>query len=107
MGKAYSIDLRERVVGSIVNGGLSCHQAAAQFDVGISTAILWVQCFRETGSVAPGRRRGSSGPDAEARRHRHYGQSWLAQEPSRTSCDPRNRSSTAVLAEILAGLERH
>ena len=32
---------------------LSCHQAAAQFGVGISTAILWVQRFRQTGSVEP------------------------------------------------------
>jgi putative transposase len=27
-------------------GGLSRHQASAQFGVGISTAILWVQRFR-------------------------------------------------------------
>jgi transposase len=40
MGRAYSHDLRERVVGADLNGGLSCHQAAAQFGVGISTAFL-------------------------------------------------------------------
>src|ERR1700690_3887017 len=53
MGRAYSIDLRKRVVAAVETGGLSCHQAAAQFDVGISTAILWVQRFRRTGSVEP------------------------------------------------------
>ena len=53
MGRAYSLDLRERVVGAVLKGGLSCHQAAAQFGVGISTAILWVQRFRRTGSVEP------------------------------------------------------
>ncbi len=53
MGRAYSVDLRERVVGAVCTGGLSCHQAATQFDVGISTAILWVRRFRETGSVEP------------------------------------------------------
>ncbi|PZA09438.1 IS630 family transposase [Rhodopseudomonas palustris] len=53
MGRAYSTDLRERVVGAVIEGGLSCHQAAAQFGVGISTAILWVQRFRRTGSVEP------------------------------------------------------
>lgn len=53
MGRAYSIDLRERVVAAVESGGLSRHQAAAQFGVGISTAILWVQRFRRTGSVAP------------------------------------------------------
>jgi putative transposase len=40
-------------VGAVCKSGLSCHQAAAQFGVGISTAILWVQRFRETGSVEP------------------------------------------------------
>ena len=54
MGRPYSIDLRERVVRAVLKDGLSCHQAAAQFGVGISTAILWVQRFRQTGSVKPG-----------------------------------------------------
>ena len=53
MGKAYSLDLRERVVRVVVKGGLSCHQAAAQFGVAVSTAINWVRRFRETGSVEP------------------------------------------------------
>src|SRR5437667_12160607 len=55
MGKPYSIDLRERVAGAVVRGGLSCRRAAAQFGVGVSTAINWVRRLRETGSVAPGK----------------------------------------------------
>ena len=58
MGRAYSNDLRERVVRAVIKGGLSRHQAAAQFGVGISTAINWVQRFLETGSVEA-----RSGPD--------------------------------------------
>src|SRR5438270_13538724 len=54
MGKPYSMDLRERVVAAVETGGMSCHRAAAQFGVGVSTAILWVRRLRETGSVAPG-----------------------------------------------------
>src|SRR5665811_1932889 len=54
MGKPYSMDLRERVVAAVDPGGLSCHRAAAQFGVGVYTAILWVRRWRETGSVAPG-----------------------------------------------------
>jgi transposase len=54
MGKPYSIDLRERVVSAVLNGGLSRNQAANQFGVGISTAINWVKRLQETGSVAPG-----------------------------------------------------
>src|SRR5882672_10339936 len=53
MGKPYSMDLRKRVVAAVETGGLSCHQAAAQFGVGVSTAIVWVRRLRETGSVAP------------------------------------------------------
>src|ERR1700716_3241993 len=53
MGRPYSNDLRERVVRAVIKGGLSRHQAAAQFGVGISTAINWVQRFQETGSVKP------------------------------------------------------
>jgi hypothetical protein len=37
----YSQDLRERVVGA-VEAGVSCHEAAAVFDVGVSSAIRWV-----------------------------------------------------------------
>ena len=54
MARPLSIDLRERVVEAVVEGGMSCRQAAARFGVGVSTAIAWVSRFRETGSVAPG-----------------------------------------------------
>jgi|SRR6266852_1420377 len=51
MAKPYSEDLRERVVAA-VEGGLSRRQAAALFDLGISTVVHWVRRFHETGSVA-------------------------------------------------------
>lgn len=54
MAKPYSMDLRDRVVVAVERGGLSRHQAAARFDLGVSTVIRWVRRFRETGSVAPG-----------------------------------------------------
>src|SRR4030081_694790 len=53
MGRLYSDDLRERAGRAVIKGGLSRQQAAAQFGVGISTAIIWVRRFRETGSVKP------------------------------------------------------
>ena len=54
MAKPYSIDLRERVVAAVEEGGLSRRRAADHFGVGISTAIDWVRRYRETGSVKPG-----------------------------------------------------
>ena len=53
MTRAYSNDLRERVVRAVERGELSCRQAAAHYGVGISTAIKWVQRLRRTGSVGP------------------------------------------------------
>ncbi len=52
-GKPYPIELRERVVASVVKEGLSRNQAAERFGVGISTAIRWVRRFLKTGSIAP------------------------------------------------------
>lgn len=54
MGRAYSMDLRERVVAAVKQEGMSRHQAAARFGVAISTAINWVRLFEESGSVEPG-----------------------------------------------------
>ena len=54
MARPYSNDLRERVVASVLQEGLSRRRAAARFGVGISTAINWVDRYCETGSVAPG-----------------------------------------------------
>ena len=70
-GKPYSMDLRERVVAAVDKGGLSCHKAAAQFGVGVNTAILWVRRFRATGSFAPGQMGGHK-PKALSGKHRDW-----------------------------------
>lgn len=54
MGRPYSLDLRERVVGAVTRDGLSRRQAARRFEVGISTVITWVDRYEKTGSLAPG-----------------------------------------------------
>jgi putative transposase len=59
MAKPYSMDLRERVVEAVERDGLSCNQAAARFEVAVSTAIGWVNRFRRTGSAAPDRMGGN------------------------------------------------
>lgn len=71
MGRPYSNDLRERVVSAVEQGGLSRHQAAAQFGVAISTAINWVKRFRQTASVAPGQMGGHK-PRAISGEHRNW-----------------------------------
>ena len=39
MSRPYSMDLRERVVSAVEEGGVTRRQAASQFGVGVSTAI--------------------------------------------------------------------
>jgi len=59
------LDLRERVLRT-VEGGTSRNAAAAQFGLGISTAIKWLQRVRATGSARPGKMGGHK-PSAPAR----------------------------------------
>ena len=48
MGRAYSDDLRERVVDA-VEGGMSRRAAADRFGIGASTAVNWLRRWRERG----------------------------------------------------------
>jgi transposase len=52
MPKAYSLDLRERVV-RFVEVGRSCHAAAAHFSVSVSFVVKLMKAFRTIGSLAP------------------------------------------------------
>jgi transposase len=52
MSKAFSLDLRERVLAAIADG-MSCRQAAARFGVGASSAIRWRAMERAQGDARP------------------------------------------------------
>jgi transposase len=80
MPEAYSLDLRERVA-RFVEGGRSCHAAAALFSVSVSFVVRLMKSFRATGGLAPkpsgGRRHAKLDPHrVSARPHRrksrHY-----------------------------------
>ena len=51
MGRAYSLDLRERVVAAVA-AGASCRSVAATFKVSVASVVKWSQRFRATGSAA-------------------------------------------------------
>ena len=91
MARAYSMDLRERVVAAVEREGLSRHEAAARFGVSASSAIKWVRRFRETGNVAPGQIGGHK-PRILRGAHRD----WLLE---RTARDFTLRGLVAELAE--------
>ena len=57
MTKPLSIDLRERLI-SAVECGMSRRSAAERFGVAASTAIKWVDQWRQTGHVRPRRQGG-------------------------------------------------
>lgn len=91
MARAYSLDLRERVVGAVV-AGRSCRQVASTFGVSVASVVKWSQRFRVTGSPAP-RPRGGNRPYALAEQ-RDWLLGRLAEKPDVTL-----RALVAELAE--------
>lgn len=94
MGKALSVDLRERVVAAVADGA-SCRAAAARFDVGVSSAIRWVARAQARGDVAPDKRGGnvrSHRIDA----HRDLILSWIAVETDLTLAEVAERLEQAA-----------
>jgi transposase len=61
MPKAYSGDLRERVIEA-VEAGASRREAAERFDVSVASAVKWLQRWCKTRSAAPKPRGGSISP---------------------------------------------
>ena len=58
MPRAYSADMRTRVIAR-VESGASRREAAEHYEVSPSTAVIWVKCFRETGRCSARPRGGS------------------------------------------------
>ena len=48
MSRAYSEDLRDRVLDAVTAGN-SARGAAARFGIGVATAVRWVRRWRESG----------------------------------------------------------
>jgi transposase len=61
MPKAYSCDLRERVIEA-VEAGSSRREAAERFEVSVASSVKWLQRWRESRSAAPKPRGGSVSP---------------------------------------------
>jgi transposase len=62
MPKAYSGDLRERVIPAVDHEGASRREAAERFGVSASSGIKWLQRWQETGSATAKPRGGSVSP---------------------------------------------
>lgn len=53
MPKAWSEELRVRVVKGVEEHGFTIARAAEVFDIGTATVKRWLSLYRETGEVAP------------------------------------------------------
>jgi len=51
MARAYSLDLRQRVVAAVLTGR-SCRIVASTFGVSVASVVKWSQRLRATGSAA-------------------------------------------------------
>jgi transposase len=91
MPRAYSADMRSRVIAR-VEGGSSRREAAEQYDVSASTAVIWVRCFRETGRSAAKPRGGSTSP---LEKHAAFLLDLIDAQPDRT------------LDEVVCAMRKH
>jgi transposase len=82
MARAYSLDLRERVVAAVA-AGESCRKVAATFRVSVASVVKWSQRFRATGSAAARPMGGQRRPYALAG-ERDWLLSRLAEKPDVT-----------------------
>ena len=80
MARPYSDDLRERVVEA-VEAGASRREAAERFEIAPSSAIKWLQRWRESGSVAAKPSGGSISPLEE---HATWLLALIAEQPDLT-----------------------
>src|SRR5450755_1632402 len=91
MAKAYSGDLRERVIGAVEIEGASRREAAERFDISVSSAVKWLQRWNESRSAAPRPRGGSISP-LQAHAERILGLATCARTPRPTSPQSRKRA---------------
>jgi transposase len=89
-GMALSDDLRERVVGAVVEGGISRNAAAKRFGVSIASAVRWVARLKAKGEISPA----PTGGDRRSGRieaHRDYLLGLIRRQPDMTLLEIRER----------------
>ena len=91
MPRAYSADMRARVIGR-VESGASRREAAEHYEVSASTAVIWVKCFRKTGRCAAKSRGGSISPLEE---HAEFLLTLIDEQPDLT------------LGEVVSAMRQH
>ena len=95
MARAYSQDLRERVI----DAGTSARQAAERFGIGVATAIVWVRRAREGERSA---RKQGQPKRSKLDQHREFLLALIGAEPDITIAEmqERLRSDAGVAASV-------
>jgi transposase len=95
MARAYSQDLRERVI----DAGTSARQAAERFGIGVATAIVWVRRAREGERSA---RKQGQPKRSKLDQHREFLLALIEAEPDITIAEmqERLRSEAGVTASV-------
>ena len=75
--KAYSLDLREKIVDAVLRRGMSKAQAARTFGVGATSVKRYVKLQEEGKPLSPGKAPGKKGKLG------HSGMKLLEEDPSR------------------------
>ena len=80
--KAYSLDLRERVIAALTETELSQAEIAEQFQLSLATVENWWRRWRESQSVAP--RPHGGGTASTLHPHAHLIRATLQRQPDAT-----------------------
>lgn len=100
MSRAYSQDLRDRVIDAALKDDLSARGAAGRFGIGVATAVVWVRRARETGDRTAKPRGHAKGSKLDA--HREAILSWIDDKDDITIAEIRER--LAVERDMTAGV---
>ena len=105
--KAYSLDLRQRVVAAYEKGNISLAEVAEQFNVGQTFVKKMLHQKRETGSVAPLGHGGGRQPSLSEKEHRLLRQK-VKEEPDISLAELREHIATkAALQVSVPTIHRH
>lgn len=109
MSRAYSQDLRDRVIDATLKDKLSARAAAVRFGIGVATAIVWVRRARETGMRAARPRGQPKGSKLDT--HREVILGWIAAKDDITIAEIREKlvaelGATAGVGTVWSFLNR-
>lgn len=97
MGRAYSQDLRDRVI----DAGMSARAAAERFGVGVATAIVWTRRARETGERSA--RKQGQPKRSKLDPHRNYLLGLIKAKPDITIAEMQEQLRTEAGIEASVG----